>query len=382
LKPKKIAIVTTVSQSLDVLFPDFYPKLIERGYEVAGVCSFDGFEKNVEAQGVRVVQVPMLRSINLVSDIYCLIKMYKLLRRERFDLVHYSTPKASLIASVASWLDRVPARLYTCRGLVYTEKKGLKRFVLKLCETISVRLATKVIAISPSLRDVLVADRVAKHGKVEVIGAGSSKGVNLERFELTDEIKAKAIEIRGLAGCVTDDILIGYCGRITPEKGIRELYQAVSILRVKYPNVRLLIVGNQDDRVPLSNKDFDKLKGSEWVSLVGFQHEIVPYLAVLDIFVMPSYREGFGNVNIEAAAMSKPIITTDVIGCKDTVIDGKTGLLVKVKDVETLTSAIESLVTDDAKRHGMGKAGRRWVEDNFNRNYIWSELFKIYDSMV
>lgn len=381
-RKRKICVITTIDLSLDKLFPDFYSLLIAKGYEVVGISAAGPYLNNVRQQGVRVIVVPMTRKFTPVKDFKCLLMLYRIFKHERFDIIHYSTPKAALIAGLAGRAARCPALLYTLRGLGYTAFGGLKRLIGKFCERIACRCAHCVIAISNSLKDEAVKEYLLRANRIKVLGLGSSKGVNLKQFELNEKTKADAEKIRRDFGIKGSDIVIGYAGRLTEEKGIVELLKAFGRIRRTHKKVHILLVGDEDRRSPLPDRIIEMINKIRGIHTATFNENVSAYIATMDIFVLASYREGFGNVLIEASAMERPVIGTDIIGCRDAVINGKTGLLVKPRDAIELEKALKEMIENPFKRAKMGRAGRQWVIENFDRRLVWNRLIKVYERML
>jgi len=380
-KPK-ICVVTTIDLSLDKLFPDFYPSLIARGYEVVGICADGPHAEKVRGQGVRVITVPMTRRFTPVRDLRCLWRLYRIFRRERFDVIHYSTPKAALLGAIAGRAARCPGLLYTLRGLGYGAFAGTRRFIARQCEKIACRCADRVIAISESLKNEAVKEGLLPAGRITVLGAGSSKGVNLERFKLDEHLRARARKIREDFGIGATDVVVGYAGRLSQEKGIEELFKAVVDIRKDSAGVRLLLVGDADQRDPLPGQLLERLREEPWVHMAAFSDEVAAYIAAMDIFVLASHREGFGNVLIEASALERPVIGTDITGCRDAVVDGKTGILVEPGSASALGRALKKLIDEPEMRKRMGADGREWVRENFDRKQVWERLFELYTEMA
>lgn len=385
-KQPKICIVFTVDESLDTLFPDFYPLLIEQGYNVFGVCSDTSnglYTEKVRRQGVKVINIPMERDFSVLNDIKCLWLFMKFFKKEKFDIIHYASPKASLLTVLAAILSGSNSyRLYTMRGLGYASYAGVKKWIAKLCEKIACRGAHKIIAISKSLADEARKKNLVGNKEILVLGSGSSKGVNLNKFNVNDAICQNAKQIRQSLNIGENDIVIGFVGRFSPEKGMTELFLSFSNLCNLYANIHLLIVGEQDKRVPLKTDFLARLKSHPYVYFVGTKTNVEDYYAAMDIFVLPSYREGFGNVLIEAAAMKVPVIATDIPGCRDAVRNNETGFLVKAQDTNSLQAALEKFITDADLREKFGNTGYLWVRENFDRFQIWTFLFKIYAEIV
>lgn len=379
---KKICIVTTVDSSLYVLFPDFFPLLLKKGFEVVGICADGPWVEKVRNQGIRVIIVPMTRSFTPWQDLKCFWKLYRIFRRERFNLIHYSTPKAALLAGLAGRAARCPALLYTLRGLGYTAFNGAKRVIGKYCEKMACRSAHGIISISTSLKQGAARENLVPNNRIKILGAGSSKGIDLSYFQLNESRIAHAQKIKRTLRIKDDSLVIGYTGRLTEEKGIVELVNAFTGLRKSYSNLHLLLIGHTDQRSPFSQETLELLNASECIHTISFKDNLPDYMAAMDILVLPSYREGFGNSLIEASAMQVPVVATDIPGCRDAVISGKTGLLVKPHDVLSLQKALKELIETPAQRITMGENGRRWVRENFDRRVIWSQLIEVYEEML
>ena len=383
-KKVKICVITTVGLSLDKLFPDFYPILIEKGYEIVGICAEDKYAENVRRQRVRVITVPMTRDFSPIQDLRCFWKLYRIFRHENFDLIHYSTPKASLLAAIAGRLVCCPALLYTVRGLGYTAFSGMKRFVGKLCEKIACHCAHYVIVIAPSLKEEAVRENLLPAVRMNVLGIGSSKGVNIDRFQVNKETITQAKKVRQDLGINANDIVIGYVGRLTEDKNLGELLEAFCNIYSRNKSVYMFFVGDQDQRNPLPEKIAVKIKTHPGIHTFPFQEQIENYIATMDIFVLPSasYREGFGNVLIEASAMEKPVIATNLAGSRSAVVNNVTGILVDKPDTIYLEEALNELIKNRPKRIEMGRNGKQWVTKNFDRKVVWGRLIKVYEQML
>jgi len=380
-KPK-ICIVTTVDVSLDVLFPGFYPLLLAEGFEVVAVSADGPHLGNVRRQGVRTIAVPMARTINLTKDLKCLWVLYRIFKKERFDIIHYSTMKASLLSAIAGRLAGRSALLWTIRGLLYPSFRGVKRWVVKSCDWVAGWCADCVIAISPSLKEEVIKEGILPASRIRVLGVGSSRGVNIEKFSPSEIIKSNAQKIRGELGIKQADFVIGYAGRMSPEKGIGELVAAFFNIMKSFRNIHLLLVGDQDDRFPLGREILEEIRRESRIHTVGFVKNVEDYIAAMDMLAMPTYRDGFGNVLIEASALGKPVIGSDIPGCRDALVDGVTGYYARPGDVVSLETAIRRLLEDSSRRKEMGKAGRQWVVANFDRTKVWQRLILVYAELI
>ncbi len=376
----KVCIITTADISLDKLFPDFYPLLLAKGYEVVGICTDGSYVENVRRQGVRVITVPITQAFTPMRDLKCLWMLYRIFKREEFDLIHYSTIKASFLAAVAGHLAGCPALLYTIRGFhIFT---GFKQFLIKTCDRVASYFADYVIANSESLKEKVVKEGILTASRINVFGAGSSKGVNLKKFQLNEEARTNGRKIRTNLKIDKDDIVFGYAGRLTIEKGIVELLTAFDNIKNDNRKIHLFIIGDQDKRKPMPKEILKQMDKDPHIHRIPWTDDIVSYMAAMDVFVLPTYHEGFPGVLIEAAAMKKPVIGTDAVGARDALQDGINGIMVKVRDVASLEQALRELLEDPQKRIEMGTKGRRWVAENFDRNVVWSRLLEVYEKLL
>lgn len=394
----KIAQMATVAASINGLMRGWLRYLSERGVEVHTICAAGReLEQVCEREGITAAhEIPMTRRITPWADLVALRRLVKLMRRERYDLVHASTPKGGLLGMVAAWLAGVPARVFTLRGLPLTASEGFKRRLLWWSDWLTMRLAQRVTAISPSLRDEAVALRLCPREKIRVIHLGSSNGIDTERF--TRKRPIREAPLRCEWGLPADALAIGFIGRIVRDKGIVELAEAWERVRREAPTARLVLVGPTEPQDPVPPEFLERLRRDERVVFAGWHDDTVPCFEALDLLVLPTYREGFGNVLLEASAMELPVIATRVAGCVDAVLAGpaasangrvvfpefagETGLLVPVRDAGALAEAILALLNDPERRRRMGQAGRARAVRDFSREVIWEGYLRLYCELL
>jgi glycosyltransferase involved in cell wall biosynthesis len=328
--------------------------LIESGVDVTTVTSSG---PRTEILGIRHEVVEMSRKIEPWADAKAVVALIRVLRSEPFVICHSNTPKGGIISAVAALICRVPVRLHTWTGQPWmTMEPGAKRLLMRTLDRVIGLLSTCCYADSDSQRAMLVAERIAPAHKLRVLGPGSLAGVNLSRFRQVSHTKADRELRRQALGISSDGPTLVFVGRLTAEKGIRELLAAIAEVRQQLPDVTLILVGPLDDELGgTSNLSADMLSapGIIWV---GFADRPEDYLAISDALVLPSYREGFPNVVLEAAALGLPAIGTDIVGLRDTIVHEQTGLLVEVKSVPALATAIRRLVADPELRMRLGEA--------------------------
>ncbi|WP_427707469.1 glycosyltransferase family 4 protein [Staphylococcus parequorum] len=374
MKKNKIFHLVTVSKSIPLMKGQI-EFLRDQGLDVH-IVSDDGkelrsYEKEISHN------IPMKREISFLNDIKSLIKMVKLFYKEKPYIVNSGTPKAGLIGTLAAFITRRPVRIYTVRGLRLETVSGLKYKILYAMEKIAMLCATDIIAISESLKEKIVVSNLANENKIKVLGYGSSNGIQLENFTLTDNEINQTYKNQ-----LADNFVIGYVGRIVKDKGIQELIEAFKKVLKKSYNVKLMVIGSIEKGNAIREKDYWFLKNNPNVLLIEHVSNPVSYYNNMDLFVFPTHREGFGNVSIEAQALEVPVITTNVTGAIDTVIDEETGFIVEKGNVEAIVNKIEKLINNEQLRRTLGENGRINVENKFSNEIIWNDMKKMYDNFL
>jgi len=314
---------------------------------------------------VRVVHFPLRRSISPFADLIALFQLWRILRQERFDLVFSMNPKSGLVAMVAAFIANIPLRVHCFTGQVWATRRGLVRRLLKGLDRLIAFCATQVLADSFSQREFLVAEGVVRAERIRVLADGSISGVDLTRFYRNPDRRAL---IRDELGIPEQALALLYVGRLKREKGVVDLLEAFGRLRARYPEMRLLLVGPDDEGLDA------RCCGTPGVSRVGYTPTAEDYMAAADIYCLPSYREGFGLVLIEAGASGLPVVASRIYGITDAVIDTETGLLHEVGNVSDLESKIEALIIDPALRHVLGENGRKRATQLFPTERLTKEL--------
>ncbi len=324
---------------------------------------------------VRFIPLLIRRKVSPWHDLLALLKMTLLFRREKFDLVHSIMPKTGLLAMLAGLLAGVPIRMHTFTGQVWANKRGWKRSALKLFDRLTVAFATHVLVDSPSQRDFLVSEGVLKPGKAIVIGHGSICGVSADRFHPDSELSSA---VRTELKIAPEQTVILFLGRLNRDKGIIDLATAFADIAARRLDVILVLVGAEED-VPFARVQAICGIHRERLRRVSFTPRPERYMAAADIFCLPSYREGFGQVIIEAAASGVPTVATRIYGITDAVEDGNTGTLFEAGDVDALTAKLSELIEDGALRQRMGEAARVRALALFESEKITAELMRFYE---
>jgi glycosyltransferase involved in cell wall biosynthesis len=373
----KIARIATIPFFLYNHLRDQVAATAAAGHEVVLISSGGEEAETLRAiPGVRFKEIDIPRKISPLRDLRALWQLFLFFRRERFDIVHSTTPKAGMLCGIAGFLARVPVRLHTFTGQPWVELRGMVGFAARAGDWLTGHLDTFCYADSLSQRDFLVAEGICRADRIRVPGAGSLAGVDLARFDPGKWAATKDRTLHDLgipAGCR----VITFIGRLTRDKGINELLEAFRAISQHDTQCVLLLVGPGEDEDGTIRKNVRR-KSDARVRAIGYSAEPERYLAVSDIFCLPSYREGFGNVVIEAAAMGVPSVGTSIVGLRDAIVDGETGLLVPPKDSASLARTIEALLADDARRQDMGRKARERAVSLFDARNINAAVLNEY----
>lgn len=374
---KKIIRTSTVPVSL---YTFARKQLVElKGeYDVVAVSSpGEDLEKLHEECGVRAITVPMERHISLLRDFKSLIRMICLFRKERPDMVHSITPKAGLVSMLAAWLTRVPVRMHTFTGLVFPTSTGLKRRILILMDKLICACATYVNPEGYGVANDLKRFGVTKK-PLHIIANGNVRGIDMEHYDRTPEVMAKAEGIRK-EGVTT----FCFIGRLVRDKGINELVASFDRLHREHPNTRLILIGGYEEKLdPLAPETMERIKQGDGIEYVGRQSDVRPWLAASDIFVFPSYREGFPNTVIEAGAMGLASIVTDINGSNEIIIQGENGEIIPSKDADALYIKMKEWYENPTKVQAMAANARKLVGDRYEQQMIQLATIAVYKELL
>lgn len=329
-------------------------------------------------ENATLLPVPIEREINIISDFRSLLIIYRHLKKIKPDIINVGTPKMGLLGSMAAWLLRIPKRFYTCRGFRFEHEKGLKRAILKKMDNIAVNASHKVICISSSVEQLGINEGMFSKKDSIVFGNGSSNGLDLAFYNSDNYNQLVRQDLKTKIGA-TSKFIFGFVGRIVDRKGINELYDAFLQIKHEYTNTHLLIVGKANLEQVSDKSLMNRLESDVNVTLTGYVNDVNDYMAMMDVFVLPAWWEGFGNTLIQAAAMGLPIISCDVTGCRDAVKHDFNGILIPPKNTPVLKEKMLEFMQDKRKRDFFGENGKKWAM-NFDSKTIWSEMRKLYES--
>jgi glycosyltransferase involved in cell wall biosynthesis len=373
---KNILHVVNIYFVLPYFIGDQFKYFKEKGYNMNVVCSPSEYLSDyAQKQGFEYIESPVNRNISISQDFVSIRNICKFVKKQKIDIVVGHTPKGGLLAMIAGWLMRVPIRIYVRHGLVYETSKGLKRFILMSVDRLASFCSTKVVCVSPSVLRKSIEDHLAPAKKQMIWHKGTCNGIDtLNHFNPAVIVPARLADLKARYGIGEEDFVIGYSGRLVRDKGIIELVRAFDKLQLA-DNCKLLLVGMFEKRDALPEDIQERILNDSRIIYTGFINGGMEYFySMMDIYVLASYREGFPTGVLEAQAMEKPVITTRVTGCCDSIIDGRTGFFVN-NTAEDIAEKIDKIRLDKAID---GCEGRKWVIENFDSRLVWKEIEKLY----
>lgn len=354
----------------------------DHGVDVHVALRLDGLAGDFDTRGISEVHdIAIPRDIDPIGDLRAVRYLVRLIRRLQPGVVHGHTPKGGLLASIAAAITRTPM-VYHCRGLPYTTASGPKRQLLQATERLTLRLADRVLCISPSLREAVRADALCSDAKVTVPGGmGSGNGISATQYDPARHREAGRT-LRTRLRIPPESPVIGFVGRLIRQKGIHELIDAFSHLRGTWPDLHLIVVGVFDERDKIAGPVRELMQNSPGIHLVGYQAYTAPWYAAMDVLAFPTYREGFGAVAAEAGAMEVPVVASRVTGCVDSIVDGETGILVTPASADALAAGLERYLRDPALRRRHGVRARQHVLSSFDQERIWGDILSVYQELA
>ncbi len=350
-----------------------------------GIASSPGSELDDFADKLEVTTHPVTitRSVSPWADLKAIARLRQIIRKHRYDLVHAMTPKGGLVGMLAAAAARTPCRVYSMIGLPAETATGVLRKLLIGSERTACYFSDAVLANGPSLQDLIARLGICSEPKMRVLGDGSCCGINLERFRRTPERADAGRLLRERLGIPNEAQVIGYVGRLVYDKGIHVLVEAFEALDDRESPPHLLLLGNfEPHRGRLPEHTLDRIQNHPRIHLREFDWDPVPYYGAMDVITLPTYREGFGIVLLEAGCMELPAVATRATGSIDAVEDGQTGILVDVEDVDGTATALARLLDDPALRRKMGQAARQRVELKFSDDRLLDEHFRLYAALL
>ncbi len=373
--------VLTIYYQLHYFIGDQFTHFKNRGYNEHVICSADPrLDAYARKMGFQYMATPINRSISMVDDLRAIWQICRYIRKHHIGIVVGHSPKGGLLAMIAAWLCRVPLRVYFRHGIVYETAHGLLRQVLINCDRLTSLCANRIVCVSPSVCERSIADHLNPKRKQLTLGSGTCTGIDTGgKFNPANIDDNKLNEMRAKWGLTASDWVIGYSGRMVKDKGIPELVAAFEAIKESYPEAKLLLMGPLDPRDVLPPHIEKRIKSGDGIVWTDFIDEDQEYFyAMMNVYVLASYREGFPIGALEAQSMGVPVITTRSTGCRDAILSGKTGQFVEINS-KSIGNALTNFIA-----HGLDKKystdARRWVVDNFDYSQIWHHLDNLYNA--
>ncbi|MGP1993428.1 glycosyltransferase family 4 protein [Zobellia laminariae] len=350
-------------------------------YEVTGVAS-EGFQHDTirDNEGINTIVINIDRRINLLADIKSLYQLFILFRKEKPFIIHSITPKAGLLSMVAGYLAGVPHRLHTFTGLVFPTQTGLMKKMLIFFDKIICFCATNIYPEGQGVKNDLIQYKITKK-PLHIIGHGNVNGIDLSFFDPKLYPDNKQKEIRKSLNIEKSDFVWSFVGRIGFDKGIEEMINSFVQIQKQSKNSKLLLVGPYEKDIdPLPESIEKEIKENASIISAGWQQDVRPYFAISNIFVFPSYREGFPNVLLQAGAMGIYSIVTNINGSNEIIEDGLNGVIIPVKNTEALTKAMEDCLKNSSNFQNANEKYRELISEKYNQDFVWSKQLKEYEN--
>lgn len=352
-------------------------------YEVTAISADKKHLEEVgKKQKVNTYHINLTREITPLIDLKAVFKLYKYLKKEKPLIVHSHTPKAGIVAMLASYFAKVPLRLHTVAGLPLLETNGVKRKILNIVEKLTYSCATRVYPNSFGLKEIILEQNFCKASKLKVIANGSSNGIDTSYFNPNLFAETEKNELKQTLNIKADDFVFIFVGRIVTDKGINELIEAFSKLSINNRKVKLILVGDTEDQLdPLKKITKNNILRNEQIISVGYQDDVRPYFSISDVLVFPSYREGFPNVVMQAGAMNIMSIVTEINGCNEIIQNNVNGLIIPVKNSNAIYNAMIEIINNESQLILMKTNSRKQIVVNYEQNTVWSALLSEYQNL-
>ena len=379
---QKLIRITTIPLSIEKLIEN-QPRFFSKYFDVTLVSSDkEKLEEIANEQEVKYFPLEITRKITPLQDFRCLIQLVSFLRQENPYFVHSHTPKAGIIGMLAAYIARVPVRMHTVAGLPLMEATGFKRILLNLVEHITYFCATNVYPNSKGLENFINENNFCDKSKLKTLGSGSSNGIDTAYFNPEEVTETQKANLKKELNIETTDFVFSFVGRLVGDKGINELIQAFVAVSKKHPSAKLILVGHTEPELdPLLPETLHSVELDENIIEVGFQKDIRPYLALTNVFTFPSYREGFPNVVLQANAMGIPCIVSNINGSNEIIKEGNNGIIVPLKDVETLHQKMVLLLENPNQIKWSETNIRKAITSTFERKVFWNLLLEEYKQL-
>ena len=375
----KLFRITTVPISLEKLLENQL-RFMKSHFEMTAISS-DKFnlDRVGQLEEVAVYHVEMTRKITPWQDLKAVWQLYSYFKKEKPFIVHTHTPKAGTVGMIAAKLAGVPHRLHTIAGLPLLEARGLKRKLLNVVEKITYTCATRIYPTSYGLNEIIIQEKFCKANKLKVLGNGSSNGINTAYFSPENFSYQQNQDLKNSLEIQADDVVFIFVGRLVGDKGINEMIQTFKKISSETESVKLILVGPfESDLDPLEKETMQEITTNKGIISVGLQKDVRPYLAISQCLTFPSYREGFPNVVMQAGAMGLPSIVTNINGCNEIIIEGENGIIIPVKDPDSLYQAMRKMADDISFRTQLQQNARPMIVSRYEQKIVWEAILAEY----
>ncbi len=375
---KKLFRVAALSGSLAVLLKGQL-RFMGEHYEVVGVAS-DGVQRESleEDESIRTIAVNIERKINVWEDLVSLYKLYFLFKKEKPLIVHSITPKAGLLSMLAAYLAHVPHRLHTFTGLVFPARKGVIKKMLIFFDRTICFCATNIYPEGQGVKNDLIQYKITKK-TLKIIGHGNVNGVDTSHYDPGLYDDDKIVELREDLKILHSDFVFLFVGRIGNDKGISELITSFVDIQKTQKDVKLILVGPYEkSHDPLDIEIEQEIQVNSDIITVGWRNDVRPFFALANVFILPSYREGFPNVVLQAGAMGKFSIVTDINGSNEIIQDGVNGKIIPARDSSALTSEMLDCVQNRLNYSKANLDYRKIIFDKYKQNIVWDAMLEEY----
>jgi glycosyltransferase involved in cell wall biosynthesis len=375
----KVVHISSLDLGISFLLPQL-SALRAGGFEVHAICPDGPLVSTFETSGIRVHRVEVTREITPLADLKLLSQLIKILRREQYTIVHTHTPKIEFVGQLAAWLAGAPVRLYTNHGLIFEGRAGLSKLMFKTVARAAGLFSDRIMSQSSEDISTVIQERIYPKQKLVYLG----NGIDISEFRpgrfTPEQVAAKKREL----GIPESHKVVGIVGRYVQEKGYREFFEAARTLSRLRDDVSFVTIGNQleSERDPVDFASLRELGIENHTVVLRARNDMPELYALMDVVALPSYREGFPRCLMEAAAMSLPVVASDVSGCRQAVIHGTNGFLVPVKNSDALAEKLRLLLDDGVLARAMGQAGRALAEERFDVGDVIERMQVCYHELL
>jgi glycosyltransferase involved in cell wall biosynthesis len=371
----KILHVVNISFVLPYFIGDQFDYFTNKGYEMHVACSpSEHLTQFVQQKNLKVLEINVLREINILEDVKAIINLVKYMRKNQIDIVIGHTPKGGLLAMLAATICRIRNRVYFRHGLMFETSNGLKKLILISIERLTGYLAKKIVCVSPSVLKKSLEKHLNKNNKALLLNRGSCNGIDV--YGKYNPILVNDEEVNLLRqkyGICKEDFVVGYIGRLVKDKGILKLIDAWKMVKQKLVSPKLMLVGPFEERDKIGEEYKRIIDEDATIIHIDLVESAAPYYKIMDVFILPSYREGLPTVTLEASSMEVPVITTRSTGCIDSIVSDVTGIFVDITPI-AIKNGIEYYYNNQGIMKKHGQQGRQYVIENYRQEKIWEEI--------